>query len=344
MRSDDISPGSHGHGYSGPRAPARGHDERLARARLTYLCEPGDERLNSLASTLGAADTLAAISQGRYPGSVHAADRDAATRALRGWRERLGELPGWTELNRLYHEEGIRLICPGDAEWPGQLDDLGTARPLALWLRGSTDLRAACSASVTVTGSRAATGYGTTMASILAAGLARENGWTIVSGAGYGVDAGAHSGALAAESVTVAIMAGGVNVPYPAGHRELLERIAARGAVVSEMPPGRNVSRIRFIRRSRILAAVSDGTVIVEAVDRSPAMQVARQARGLGRPLMALPGPVTSAQSAGCHALIRNRGATLITDAGDITAALTAVDRAPSSGRQPRTAGFAAEL
>jgi len=166
-------------------------------------------------------------------------------------------------------------------------------------------------------GSRAATSYGGHVAGEIAADLG-ERGWAVVSGGAYGIDAAAHRGALAAEAVTIAVLACGVDYPYPAGHADLFAAIAAQGLVVSEWPPGRHPARTRFLVRNRVIAALGCGTVIVEAGERSGALNTARHAADLGKPLMAVPGPVTSAQSAGCHRIIRDWGASCVTRAADI--------------------------
>jgi DNA processing protein len=141
----------------------------------------------------------------------------------------------------------------------------------------------------------------------------------IVSGGAYGIDAAAHRGALATQGITIAVLACGVDFPYPAGHAELFADIAAHGLVISEWPPGRRPGRMRFLVRNRVIASLSCGTVIVEAGERSGALNTARHAAELGKPLMAVPGPVTSAQSAGCHRIIREWGASCVTRAADIT-------------------------
>jgi DNA processing protein len=224
-------------------------------------------------------------------------------------------------------------VCPGDPEWPARLDDLGDARPYALWLRGAADLRFSCLRSVAIVGSRAATAYGTYVAAEFAASVAAY-GLAVVSGAAYGVDAAAHRGALAARGVTVAVLACGVDVPYPAGHASLLDAIAAHGVVVSEWPPGRTATRLRFLVRNRVIAALAAGTVVVEAGQRSGALNSARHARDLGRPLMAVPGPVTSEMSAGCHTIIRDWQGMLVTSAADVLECLCPVETAdlPRSG------------
>ena len=218
-------------------------------------------------------------------------------------------------------ERGIGLVCPGDPDWPIQLDDLGRARPYALWVRGSQQtLR---TNSVAIIGSRAATAYGTHVAGEIASALA-VRGWAITSGAAYGIVAAALRGALAAEGITIAVLACGPDYAYPRDHRGLLDAIATQGAVVSESPPGAQPSRALFLLRNRIIAALAHGTVVVEAATRSGAMAAARRVSDLGRPLMTVPGPVTSAVSAGCHERIRDGRATCVTSAADILTALPA--------------------
>jgi DNA processing protein len=296
-------------------------EEKLARAALTYLAEPGDPAMGALLGICEPAEIVAAIKADMLPGTGPGcgdtpASRTALDRALARWRARL---PGLPDDERLADtsRDGIRLTCPGDAEWPGALDQLGQARPYALWLRGSTDLRFACSRSVSVVGSRAATSYGGHVAGEIAADLG-ERGWTVVSGGAYGIDGAAHRGALAAEAVTIAVLACGVDYPYPAGHADLFAAIAAQGLVISEWPPGRHPARTRFLIRNRVIAALGCGTVVVEAGERSGALNTARHAANQGKPLMAVPGPVTSAQSAGCHRIIRDWGASCVTRAADI--------------------------
>ncbi len=295
--------------------------QALARAALTYLAEPGDPALGALLEICEPAEVLAAIKADMLPGTGPGcgdspASRRALERALGRWRVRLPHLPGEGQIAAACRD-GIRLVCPADPEWPDGVDDLGPARPYALWLRGHADLRLACARSVSMVGSRAATGYGSHVAGEIAADLG-ERGWVIVSGGAYGIDAAAHRGALAAGAVTIAVLACGVDYPYPAGHAGLFADVTAHGLVISEWPPGRHPARLRFLTRNRTIAALTRGTVIVEAGERSGALNTARHAAELGRPLMAVPGPVTSAQSAGCHRIIRDWGATCVTCAGDV--------------------------
>ncbi len=303
-------------------------EESYARAALTYLAEPADWWLNGLISAHGAARTLEAIRSGRLPAPsgdfpMPRPLKRTLQQSMDRWRVRLDELPPPDEVVA-FRASGIRLVCPGDPEWPEQLADLGLEQPYALWLRGSADLRFNCLRSVAVVGSRAATAYGSYVAAEFAASVAAR-GWTVVSGAAFGVDASAHRGALGADGVTVAVLACGVDVPYPVGHTDLLEAVAAQGVIVSEWPPGRTVSRLRFLVRNRVIAALATGTLVVEAGERSGAVNTARHARDLGRRLMAVPGPVTSDQSAGCHHIIRDWQGTLVTTAAEVIEHLSPV-------------------
>lgn len=294
-------------------------EERQARAVLARVAEPGDPAMFAAVSAHGAPAILA----GLRGGDACVGSDPGSSRRVAGYLSRLpaalAEDPH-AEADRC----GVRLVCPGDPEWPTQLDQLaasegsGPARvpPLALWVHGG-DLRAAAVRSISVIGARAATGYGEQVAADLAAGLAAA-GWTVVSGAAYGVDAAAHRGALAVGGTTVAVLPCGVDVRYPRSHARLIDRIAAEGTLVSELPPGRAVTRSRLLQRNRLVAALSRGTVVVEAAVRSGTASTAGHAAALHRPVMAVPGPVTSALSVGCHELLRHGRAVLVTDAGDV--------------------------
>jgi DNA processing protein len=294
-------------------------DERRARAALSFLARPGDPVLGAALRSRTATEVLALVTGADAAGEAVLAGEPEDTalgRAIQRWRDRIGQIPGTARL-AAWQESGLRLIVPGDAEWPTQLDDLGDARPLVLWLRGSADLRLTCVSSVAVVGARAATGYGNHVAVEMAAVLA-EHGVGVVSGGAYGIDAGAHRGALAAAGDTVAVLAGGLSFGYPQGNRTLFAEIAEQGVLVSECPPDLGPTRPGFLVRNRIIAALSRGVVVVEAALRSGALNSARHARELCRPVMAVPGPVTSEYSAGCHELIRDYGAMLVTCAADV--------------------------
>ena len=298
-----------------------GSDERFARTALSCVTDPGDPVLGALLRTCSPAAVLAAICAGQAPASVPAGrGREPAIRrvprALERWAARVGSVPTESRI-AAWRRSGIRIICPGDPEWPTQLDALGDVRPVVLWVKGATDLRYACLRSVSVVGARAATSYGAHACAEMTAVLA-ERGWAIISGGAYGIDACAHRAALAARGTTIAVLASGLSYGYPRGNSELFGAIAGNGALVSEWPPDRAPTKPGFLVRNRLIAAASRGTVVVEAALRSGALSTAKHAFDLCRPLMAVPGPVTSGLSAGCHEIIRNRGAVLVTDAQDV--------------------------
>jgi len=257
----------------------------------------------------GVAATLAAVRDGA---PIHGIDVEAL-------RHRLATASGEQDLERAAAAGG-RLICPGDGEWPVVLDDLRWVNRdcFGLWVIGNRSLADLTERAVAMVGTRVATDYGVRVTSDIATGLA-DRGWTVVSGLAFGIDGAAHGAALAVGGLTVAVLACGVDVPYPEGHRALYERIAAEGLICSEHPPGASPQRPRFLVRNRVIAALGAGTVVVEAALRSGARSTAGHATALNRHLMVVPGPVTSATSAGCHALLRERpDAVVVTRAEDV--------------------------
>jgi DNA processing protein len=234
----------------------------------------------------------------------------------------------------------MRLLVPGDTDWPERLGDLEEHAPFALWVRGDPTRLHALDRSIALVGARAATGYGEHVTIELASGLV-DRGFAIVSGAAYGIDGAAHRAALASQGVTVAVLAGGLDRFYPSGHEQLLGRIADRGVVVAEVPPGTTPTKWRFLLRNRMIAALSGATVVVEAGWRSGSLNTAGHAATLGRPLGAVPGPVTSAASAGCHRLLREFAATCVTTADEIAelvpsaTGLSAPDEVAASSGSP---------
>ncbi|PSK95661.1 DNA processing protein [Murinocardiopsis flavida] len=291
-------------------------DDAAARACLSAAVEPGDPVLGALLAEHDATVVWDSLRTGRpLRRPADAAPGPFATR-VRRWSARAAATVAESLLASA-DDLGLRLIPPGGPEWPGQLDDLADRRPVCLWVRGSHDLRFACLRSVAMVGSRAATGYGLHVAADLGCALA-EHTWTLVSGGAYGIDAAAHRGALAGGAPTVAALACGLDIAYPRGHENLFADIAARGVLVSEHPPGTAPTRRGFLVRNRLIAALSAGTVVVEAGLRSGAMSTAAHTRDLCRALMAVPGPVTSALSAGCHRLLRDYQAVCVTCAADI--------------------------
>ncbi len=286
--------------------------ERLARLALARTREPGDLWLARSVDELGAVDVYDHLRTGRRHTGTAA---DVAARLTGVDPER--------ELAR-GERVGLRFVVPGDDEWPVQVDDLTHAEgigttggaPLGLWARGPRRLDD-LGRSVAIVGSRSATTYGCDVAAQLAAECAVE-GWTVISGGAIGIDVAAHRGALAAGGTTVAVLACGADRVYPLAHEQLIEHIAVEGVVVSETLPGGAPFKGRFLTRNRLIAALTRGTVVVEAAIRSGALNSATWASRTNRSLMGVPGPVTSATSEGVHQLVRSGQATLVTGGQDV--------------------------
>lgn len=289
--------------------------ERYSGVVWNSLTEPGDGVAGRLLAERGATESLRRLATGTLQES-RLVTRKELDEGRRRWMPRL--LPHEVAHSlRLAAVAGVRHVAPGDVSWPTQLADLGDNSPLALWVRGDVGILARLTPSVAIVGARAATSYGDHVAMELAADLA-GGGVPIVSGAAYGVDGAAHRSCLAVGGSTVALLAGGVDRPYPAGHGQLIDRIASTGAVVSEVPCGSTPTKWRFLSRNRLIAALTDATVVVEAGWRSGSLNTAGHAAALGRGIGAVPGPVTSGASAGCHRLLREFGAHCITSAADV--------------------------
>jgi len=304
-----------------PRASASEREVRVARAAWAIVAETGDGVAGRTVRALGPVDALAAAGRaaagsGAPPAGVaHGEWAPAVAR----WRPRLAEgarlVAAALETVR---RRGLTLLVPEDADlWPEQLDDLGDHAPPALWVRGDPVGLAGLRRGTAIVGARAATAYGEHVATELAGDLSLE-GVAIVSGAAYGIDGAAHRAALREGGLTVAVLAGGVDRVYPAGHANLLARIAETGAVVGEVAPGTPPTKFRFLQRNRLIAALSGVTVVVEAGWASGSLNTASHAASLGRPIGAVPGAVTSAQSAGCHRLLREYGAVCVTNAAEV--------------------------
>jgi DNA processing protein len=293
---------------TGPTPAVDGVAEEIVRARayLSRVAEPPAPALVGFVDAVGPVAAAAQVRAGDVPGGVA-----AETAARRTVDHAAADLD-------IACAAGARLLVPEDPAWPhwaftafALTGVAELAPPVALWVRGSASLDAASERAVSVVGARAATGYGMHLAGEFGAGLA-AGGAAVVSGAAIGIDGAAHRGALSADGVTLAVLACGVERAYPAVHTTLLDRVAASGLVVGEYPPGSVPARHRFLVRNRLIAALGAGTLVVEAGLRSGAQRTAADARALGRLVMAVPGPVTSGLSAGCHRLIRG-GAELVT-------------------------------
>jgi DNA processing protein len=281
-------------------------------AYLSRVVEPPCAELAALVGRVGPVEAAERVRRGDVDGPL--ARRTDARRDIDRAAEDLD----------LLARRGGRLISPDDDEWPtlafAGFDATGakphSGPPLVLWVQGPARLDDTAQRSAALVGTRAATTYGEHVAADLATGLA-ERDVAVISGGAYGIDGAAHRATLAADGVTVAVLAGGIDIPYPAGHSALLHRVSADGLLVTEYPPGVRPARHRFLTRNRLVAAFGGAAVVVEAGLRSGAANTAAWARALGRVVGAVPGPVTSSASTGCHALLR-AGAEVITRAEDI--------------------------
>lgn len=292
--------------------------ELRAWAYLSAVAEPPCAAVIALVGKYGAEEAARMVAARSFP-----ADQSAVAVATEA---RAATVRAELDLE-VAHRRGARLLTPAHDDWPAwsllALDNAtSSARggaPLALWVRGELPIEDATAAAIGVVGSRAATSYGDYLSTRLGSDLAAA-GWTVVSGAAFGIDGAAHRGALTAGGTTVAVLACGIDRDYPAGHSRLLDEIAERGLIISEYSPGTTAGRHRFLTRNRLVAALSGALVVVEAGRRSGAANTAAWARLLGRPLGAMPGPLTSAMSVGCHQMIADGEASLVMDAASAIA------------------------
>ena len=282
------------------REQAQREDE-VARVVWAHIAEAGTSHVPEAIETLGHTDALRHVL-----GMPHKYEA-----VVRRWQEL--DLEAEIAAGRKF---GVRYIGPGDAEWPTALDDLEQP-PHCLFALGEGDVAQLARRSVSVVGARAATTYGQRVAATMGCDLSTA-GFTVVSGGAFGIDSAAHRGALVDRSGTICVLACGVDRAYPQAHADLFRAIRESGVLVSENPVGAAPLRHRFLHRNRLIAALSPATVVVEAGLRSGSLSTARRAAELSRMVAAVPGPVTSASSAGCHELIRDGGAVLVTDAGDV--------------------------
>jgi DNA processing protein len=279
--------------------------QRQARLVISIAGEPGDERVGRAVAEFGAIEAVQIWQRGiGAKAMINSITQVLESRAIEQAVKSLNSVQG-------------RFITPQDAEWPVALDDLDLATPVGLWCVGSGDLGELANRSLAIVGARAATAYGERVATDIAAQAAQES-VTVVSGAAYGIDAAAHRGVLLAAGKTIAVLACGVDVAYPVSHRGLLTRISEGGVVVSEAPPGAKPHKHRFLIRNRLIAALAQGTLVVEAALRSGSLSTSNWAHTLGREVWGIPGPITSASSAGVHTAIRNNVMTLAASSQDI--------------------------
>ena len=302
-----------------PDGDMKDRRDAFAEVAWGYLTEPGDRVAGALIRRSGAADSLARILS--RPAASTLADDDVSAaevaEALARWEPRMDAPALFRSLSTAV-SVGATVVRPTDSVWPAGLFDLGDHGPRVLWCRGDVHALPSPERAVAIVGARASTGYGEHVAMDFAAGLT-SRGFTIVSGGAYGIDGMAHRATLACGGSTVAVLAGGIDQLYPAGHDELLRRIIASGVVISEVSPGGAPTRWRFLQRNRLIAAIAGATVVIEAGHRSGSLNTATHARDLDRPIGVVPGPITSGASAGCHRLLRtNPATTLVTTVADV--------------------------
>ena len=284
--------------------------EKAARLELFAAIECGNTFWGSEIALLGAEETLARIKDGFYRSSK-------AEKALSHL-----DPDGAPALLEKIHNAGGEFIVPSDQPWPAQLNDLATP-PIGLVVKGKVD--ALHSRSIAIVGTRNPTPYGARIASDFAAGFV-DREWSVVSGGAYGIDTHAHKGALIAEGLTIAVIASGIDINYPAGNERLFTEIAELGAIVSEVMPGTPAFPSRFLTRNRIIAALSVSTLVVEAAFRSGSLRTARDAAELMRPVMAIPGPINSPTSEGTHRLIGERAAEIVTSVHDAVELISSLE------------------
>lgn len=331
--SSPSSPSSPSDDFSSEEASAA---HVFASAAWSGIAEPGDSVAGLVVAALGADRALTMLIDRSEPAQwlavlgAEGSDSDQAggdvgqvgvtveviAAALERWRPRVVSRVVVGSLRSAARFEA-RLLTPEHPLWPEGCRDLDLHAPHALWVRGNVRAVDHPGGGIAIVGSRDATNYGEHVAMELSAGVS-DRGFSVVSGGAYGIDGMAHRAALVSGGTTVALLAGGVDRLYPAAHHDLLLRIAARGALVSELPCGASPTKWRFLQRNRLIAAITRATVVVEAGHRSGSLNTAGHAAALGRPLGAVPGPVTSVTSAGCHRLLREYDATCVTTPADV--------------------------
>jgi DNA processing protein len=306
-------------------------EDYFARAALSMITEPGDRFAGFLVQSIGASELLEFEIKNKPTDDLRVMLRDvnaleeienafsdlrAAHREARErWRARLS-LAALEKAIDSAIQLGAQLLTPSDVSWPSKLDDLEQSKPHCLWVRSQVPLEQLNCDSLAVVGSRNSTNYGEWVTSEIVADSAGR-GLAIVSGGAYGIDAVAHRSALAVEAFSVAFMAGGIDKLYPSGNYALLEKLAISGAVVAEQAPGASPTKWRFLQRNRLIAGLSNATVVIEAGARSGALNTVTHAHALSREVGAVPGAITSQASAGCNRLIADGQATILVTAAD---------------------------
>ncbi len=282
------------------------NSEQLARLQLFASIEGGSAFWSDEIESRGAEETLERILGSYYDQGCHALGNIRARILAKSAIERVQEIL----------QAQAQLITPADLDWPIQLNEL-SAPPMALLIKGDRTALSESARSLAIVGTRNPTPYGNRIAGDLAVG-AVDRDWMVISGGAYGIDSIAHHATLLAGGKTVAILAGGFEHNYPAGNERLFNQIAETGLLISEVMPSVRAEPFRFLTRNRLIAALSKGTIVVEAAYRSGSLRTAREAAELMRLVMAVPGPITSPTSEGCHRLISERSAELVTSISEV--------------------------
>jgi DNA protecting protein DprA len=281
------------------------------RIRLFAAIEGGSEFWSHEIAEQGPTEVVERLLAGNYEAAKSSAEK-IATR-IRSFSA--------NEILERIESSGSFLITPSDLDWPHSLNDL-SAPPIALIGKGQREILPRLEESIAIVGTRNPTPYGLRVAGELAAGVV-DRDWAVVSGGAIGIDSAAHKGAIIAEGVTVAVLASGTSVKYPASNERLFAEIESQGLFLSEVMPTVPAVPSRFLTRNRLIAALSRGTVVVEAAFRSGSLRTARDAAAIYRPVMAIPGLITSPTSEGCHRLVAERCAELVSSVSEIFAQVT---------------------
>lgn len=288
-------------------------------------------------------------------------DADELARGIRVRASWLGELMRATEARYSWDQpaedlavaerEGFELLTPDRPEWPAEEieQSFGVARvkaaetgesvpadawpPHSLWVKGNSNLAQLFAQSVAIVGTRASSAYGLHATSDLCTGLARHQ-HTIVSGGALGIDTAAHTAALDSGGATVVVAACGPGVVYPRRNTALFDRIAAHGgSIVTEYPPGMSPDRHRFLTRNRLVAALTQGSIVVEAAFRSGALNTLWWTNLFNRVAMAVPGPILGPGSLGTNLAIRDGRASMVLSADDAHEQLSAIGETDVDGQ-----------
>lgn len=279
-------------------------DDFMARVLLSKYASSADEKVGALVSEFGACQAIEKL--------IHSSSK-VVSEKLRSanFAKDFSQIMRETELAQSF------ILTPESISWPVKLSDLDFATPYCLWVKGNISNLMTVQSSCAVVGARAATSYGERISSEIGSTLGQ---WGIItiSGGAFGIDAAAHRGALAADGITYAVVASGIDIAYPSAHAGLLKQIAADGLLISEAPPGSLPLKQKFLTRNRLIAALSEQVVVVEAALRSGSLSTANWANAIGRKVLGVPGPITSATSAGVHVGIRNGSIELLAEIDDL--------------------------